>query len=62
MADPNRLDFWEPESILDDEDDATLAAIDEGIQAADEDRVVPIDEVRERVRQWLSKSSSPKAH
>jgi predicted transcriptional regulator len=46
--------------ILEDEDDATLAAIDRGIKAADEGRVVPLEEVRRRMQQWATKSSLPK--
>jgi predicted transcriptional regulator len=47
-------------SILDEEDEATLAAIDRGIQSADEGRVVPLEEVRLRMNRCLTKSSSPK--
>jgi hypothetical protein len=36
MADAKKLDFGEPAPILDDEDEATLAAIDRAIKAADE--------------------------
>ena len=54
------MDFDEPTPILDDEDEATLAAIDRGIRAADEGRVMPLEEVRKRMQEWLTKSSSPK--
>ena len=47
-------------AILDEEDEATLSAIDRGIKAADEGRVVPLEEVRRRMEQWATKSSSPK--
>jgi len=46
--------------MTEEEDDATLAAIDRGIQDADEGRVVSVEEARHRVQQWLSKSSTPK--
>jgi predicted transcriptional regulator len=46
--------------ILEDEDEATLAAIDRGIKAADEGRVVPLEKVRQRMKTWLTKSSSQK--
>jgi predicted transcriptional regulator len=49
-----------PVPMTEEEDDATLAAIDRGIQDADEGRVVSAEEARQRVRQWLSKSSTPK--
>jgi predicted transcriptional regulator len=60
MEQIKKLGFDEPAPILDDEDETTLADIDRGIKAADEGRVVPIEEVRERMKQWLSKSSSRK--
>jgi predicted transcriptional regulator len=41
-------------------DEETLAAIDRGIKAADEGRVVPLEEVRRRMQEWHTKSSSPK--
>ena len=46
--------------ILDEEDEATLAAIDRGVQSADDGRLVPLEEVRQRMNRWLTKSSSPK--
>jgi len=60
MAEVKKQDFGEPAPILDEEDEATLAAIDRGIKATDEGRVLPSGEVRQRMRQWLTKSSSPK--
>jgi predicted transcriptional regulator len=59
MAEVKKLDFNQPVPILDEEDEATLAAIDRGIKAADEGRVVPLEEVRQRMQKWLTKSSSP---
>jgi predicted transcriptional regulator len=55
-----RLDH--PVPMTEEEDVATLAAIDQGIQDADEGRVVSAEEVRQRVQQRLSKSSTPKKH
>ena len=60
MAEVKKQDFCEPAPILDEEDEATLAAIDRGIKATDEGRVLPLGEVRQRMRQWLTKSSTPK--
>ena len=45
----NQFDFNETASILDEEDEATLAAIDRGIKAAAEGRLVSIEEVRKRM-------------
>lgn len=41
-------------------DEKTLAAIDRGIKAADEGRVVPLEEVRRRMQEWPTKSFSRK--
>ena len=41
-------------------DEETLAAIDRGIKAADEGRVVPLEEVKRRMQEWHTKSSSQK--
>jgi len=41
-------------------DAKTLAAIDRGIADADAGRVVPLDEVRKLVPQWISKFVSQK--
>ena len=46
--------------ILEHEDAATLAAIDKGIRAASEGRVVPLEEVRKRLSQWPTESFLPK--
>jgi predicted transcriptional regulator len=41
-------------------DAKTLAAIDRGVADADEGRVIPLEEVRKLVPQWISKFESPK--
>ena len=41
-------------------DDQTLAAIDRGIQDANESRTVSIEEVRKLIPQWISKFESQK--
>jgi predicted transcriptional regulator len=60
MAEVNEENVNQSAPILDEEDEATLEAIDRGIRSADEGRVVPIDEVRQRMRRWITKSSSLK--
>lgn len=46
--------------VLDEEDGATLAAIDEGLRDAKSGRTVPVEEVRELLPKWISASSSRK--
>ena len=41
-------------------DARTLAAIDRGIKAVKEGRVVSSEEARQRIQKWLTKSSTPK--
>jgi len=41
-----------------DVDAETLAAIDRGIQAAEESRTVPLEEVRKMIPKWISKFES----
>jgi predicted transcriptional regulator len=60
MAEAKNEDIKRAAPTLDEEDEETLAAIDRGIQSADEGRVVPLDEVRRRMNGWLTKSSSLK--
>jgi predicted transcriptional regulator len=41
-----------------EEDEETLAAIDRGIQAADEGRVASLEEVRKMIPEWIRKFES----
>jgi predicted transcriptional regulator len=50
----------DPDPIDDEEDEETLAAIDEGIRDAEAGRTVPIDEVRRLLPEWITESSSRK--
>ncbi len=47
MAKAKKFDLEDPAPILDDEDEETLAAIDEGIRDAEAGRVVPAEKARE---------------
>ena len=58
MADEFKLGH--PVLLTDEEDEATLAAIGQGIKDADEGSVVSLEEARRRIQEWLSKSSTPK--
>jgi hypothetical protein len=51
MAKAHKFDLENPAPILDDEDDETLAAIDEGIRDAEAGRVVSAGRARE---DWLA--------
>ena len=56
------FDFEKPAPALDDEDEETLAAIDEGIRDADAGRTVPAEEARKLLTQWIIASSTRKGH
>ena len=45
----------QPVPLREDEDDETLAAIDQGIRDADAGRVTPIEEVEKMLLQWISR-------
>ena len=45
------LDLTQEVPILSDDDPEVLAAIDRGLKASDEGRVVPIEEVRKLIAQ-----------
>ena len=60
MAEAKKLYLEDPAPVLDEEDEETLAAIDEGIRDADEGRTVPIEEVRKQMHEWITASSSRK--
>jgi hypothetical protein len=47
MAKVREFDLENPAPVLDDEDEETLAAFDEGIQDAEAGRVVPAEKARE---------------
>jgi predicted transcriptional regulator len=59
MARASRIDFNDPPPVDEEEDEQTLAAIDEGIRDAEVGRTVPIDEVRRLLPTWITASSSP---
>jgi predicted transcriptional regulator len=60
MAKAKEFDLDSPASAMEDEDEKTLAAIDEGIRDAEAGRTIPIEKARKRVRKWITTSSSRK--
>jgi hypothetical protein len=60
MAELKKLDLNNPPPLLDEEDEETLAGIDEGIRDAEAGRTVPIEEVRDLLPQWITESFSHK--
>ena len=60
MAKIKASDIEKPIPVTDDEDEATLAAIDEGIRDAKAGRSVPAEEVRNLLPKWITGSSTRK--
>ncbi len=60
MAKVKKFDFDSPAPVQDDEDEETLAAIDEGIRDAEAGRTIPAEEVRKLLPQWITASSTRK--
>jgi hypothetical protein len=58
MAKAKKFELESPPPILDEEDEETLAAIDEGIRDAKAGRTVPAEEVRKRLPKWITASST----
>jgi predicted transcriptional regulator len=56
------FDLEQPAPALDDEDEQTLAAIDEGIRDAEAGRTVPAEEARKLLTKWNTASSTRKGH
>ena len=60
MAELRKFDLDNPAPILDEEDEETLAGIDEGLRDAEAGRTVSIEEVRNLLPRWITESSSRK--
>jgi predicted transcriptional regulator len=52
------LDLNQSIPLAEEEDEETQAAIERGIQAADEGGMVPIEDVRKMIPEWISKFDS----
>jgi predicted transcriptional regulator len=57
MAEASKLDHGQLPPIIDEENEETLAAIDEGLRDAEAGRTVSIEEVRELLPKWITASS-----
>ena len=62
MAKAKEYDFEKSAPVMEEEDEATLAAIDEGIRDAKAGRTVSIEKVRKLLPKWITASSSRKEH
>lgn len=60
MAKAKKFELESPAPLRDDEDEQTLAAIDEGTRDAKAGRIVPAEEVRKRLPKWITDSSTRK--
>ena len=60
MAQSRKLDLDHPAPIVGEEDEETLAAIDEGVRDAKAGRTVPAEEVRKLIPKWTTASSTHK--
>jgi predicted transcriptional regulator len=60
MTKAKRVDIEKPDPVIDDEDEKTLDAIDEGLRDVALGRTVPANEVRQHLPQWTTPSSSRK--
>lgn len=60
MAKGKKFELESPAPVPDEEDEETLAAIDEGVRDAKAGRTVPAEEVRKRLPKWITASSTRK--
>ena len=60
MAEAKKKDFENSARMLNEEDESTLAILRQRIKSSDENRLVSSEEVRQRMKKWLTKSSTTK--
>jgi len=60
MAKTKERELDKPAPVEDDEDEETLAAIDEGVRDAEAGRTVPPEEARKLLSKWITDSSTRK--
>jgi predicted transcriptional regulator len=54
VAKAKEFEHERPAHVIEDEDEKSLAAIDEGIRDAKAGRITPIEEVRKLLHRWIS--------
>jgi len=60
MVKSSEFELESPDQLSEQEDEQTLAAIDEGLRDADSGRTVSAEEVRKRLPKWTTTSSTRK--
>jgi predicted transcriptional regulator len=60
MAKTKKFDLENPTPAIDDEDEETLAAIDEGMRDLEAGRTLPEEEIRQLLPKWTTASSTRK--
>ena len=60
MAKAKKLELEDSAAIINDEDEKTLAAIDQGIRDAEAGRTVAAEKVRQQLPKWTTPSSTRK--
>jgi predicted transcriptional regulator len=60
MAKAKKFEFESSATVLGEEDEETLAAVDDGIRDAKAGRTIPAEEARKRLRKWITASSTRK--
>ncbi|MGO9404543.1 MAG: hypothetical protein ACLPVW_13865 [Terriglobales bacterium] len=60
MAKAKKFHLENPAPVVDDEDEETLAAIDEALRDAEVGRTVPAEEVRRLLPKWTASSTRKK--
>jgi predicted transcriptional regulator len=60
MVKSSKFELESPDLVSHQEDEQTLAAIDEGLADADTGRTLSVEEVRKRLPKWTTASSTRK--
>jgi hypothetical protein len=60
MVQAKKIELDNSAQLLDEEDEATLTLLRQRIKSSDEGRLIASEEVRERMKKWLTKSSTTK--